>query len=83
MIPPLPVRTRLLGGEGVSTYRTRHAASNLTTVKDVERYVEEQTGERLSASTRNPRVLQTWRELGGLHARAFTEPQNVAGFPRR
>lgn len=79
MISPLPVRTRLVGGEGVATYRKRHAANNLTSVADVERYVEEQTGQRLSASPRHPQVLQTWRELGSLHERAFTEPHVVAG----
>lgn len=79
MIPPLPVRTRLVGGEGLPTYRARHAANNLTTAADVERYVEEQTGQRLSKSPRNPKVLQAWRELGALHERAFTEPQTVAG----
>ncbi len=79
MIAPLPVRTRLIGGEGLPTYRTRHAANNLTTVVDVERYVEEQGGQRLSKSPRHPEVLQSWRELGNLHERAFTEPQTVAG----
>lgn len=79
MIAPLPVRTRLIGGEGLPTYRTRHAANNLTTVADVERYVEEQSGQRLSKSSRHAKVLQAWRELGSLHQRAFTEPQVVSG----
>lgn len=79
MIAPLPVKTRLIGGEGLRTYRGRHARNNLTTVQDVEQYVEEQMGERLSRSPRDPDVLQKWRELGALHLRSFTEPQTVAG----
>lgn len=79
MIAPLPLRTRLIGGEGLPTYRTQLATNNLTTVAYVERYVEEQGRERLSKSPSHPQVFQTWRELGNLHPSAFTEPQTVVG----
>lgn len=79
MIAPLPVRTRVFGGEGLPTYRRRHADNNLSNVPDIERYVEEQTGQRLSRSSRDLTVIGVWRELGALHERTFTEPDVIEG----
>lgn len=77
-LDPLPVPTRLVGGEGVSTYASRHAARNFSKVKDIERSVREQ-GYVLSEARSAPERLALWRQLGSLHERAFTEPQVVAG----
>lgn len=75
---PLPVPTRLVGGEGVSTYASRHATQNFSNVKDIERAVREQ-GYPLSNARSAPERLALWRQLGNLHERAFTEPQVVNG----
>ena len=75
---PLPVPTRLVGGEGVSTYASRHATRNFSNVKDIERAVREQ-GYPLSNARSAPERLALWRQLGNLRERAFTEPQVVSG----
>lgn len=75
---PLPVPTRLVGGEGVSTYASRHATRNFSNVKDIERAVREQ-GYPLSNARSAPERLALWRQLGNLRERAFTEPQVVNG----
>ena len=77
-LDPLPVPTRLVGGEGVSTYASRHATRNFSNVKDIERAVREQ-GYVLSKARSAPERLALWRQLGNLHERAFTEPQTVNG----
>lgn len=75
---PLPVPTRLVGGEGVSTYASRHATRNFSNVKDIERAVREQ-GYPLSNARSATERLALWRQLGKLRQRAFTEPQVVNG----
>lgn len=75
---PLPVPTRLVGGEGVSTYASRHAAHNFSNFKDIERAARER-GYPLSNARSAPGRLALWRRLGDLHERAFTEPQTVNG----
>lgn len=75
---PLPAPTRLVGGEGVSTYASRHATRNFSNVKDIERAVREQ-GYPLSNARSAPERLALWRQLGNLRERAFTEPQTVNG----
>lgn len=75
---PLPVPTRLVGGEGVSTYASRHATRNFSNVKDIERAVREQ-GYPLSNARSAPERLALWRQLGNLQEQAFSEPQVVAG----
>jgi len=77
-LDPLPVPTRLVGGEGVSTYASRHAARNFSKVKDIEDSIREQ-GYVLSKARSAPERLALWRQLGNLHERAFTELQTVNG----
>ncbi|MFC3479405.1 hypothetical protein ACFOLD_02095 [Kocuria carniphila] len=74
----LPVPTRLVGGEGVSTYASRHAMRNFSNVKDIEGAVREQ-GYPLSNARSAPERLALWRQLGNLRDLAFTEPQVVTG----
>lgn len=58
-LDPLPVPTRLVGGEGVSTYASRHAARNFSEVQDIERSVREQ-GYVLSKARSAPERLALW-----------------------
>lgn len=68
----------MVGGEGVSTYASRHATRNFSNVKDIEDCVREQ-GYVLSKARSAPERLALWRQLGNLHEQAFSEPQVVAG----
>lgn len=75
---PLPVPTRLYGGEDVDTYARRAAERNGTQ----ERWIGNalwSDGVVVSLSRRHPTRLQAWRELGDLHPSAFTTPDTVAG----
>ncbi|BAS18605.1 hypothetical protein AHiyo8_pI69090 (plasmid) [Arthrobacter sp. Hiyo8] len=40
-IQPLPVPTRIFGGEGLISYASRHAARNGTTAEEIERALYE------------------------------------------
>jgi hypothetical protein len=40
-IQPLPVATRIFGGEGLISYASRHAARNGTIVEEIERALDE------------------------------------------
>lgn len=75
---PLPVPTRVVEGEGVSTYAQRHSENNFTTVKDVEDAVREQ-GYPLGRAKHSPIRRALWRDLGALRDAAFEEPHSVAG----
>lgn len=75
---PLPVRTRLYGGEDVDSYARRAAERNGTQ----ERWIGNalwSDGVVVSLSRRHPARLQAWRELGDLHPSAFATPDTVAG----
>ncbi|WP_427019129.1 hypothetical protein ACQCSX_21380 (plasmid) [Pseudarthrobacter sp. P1] len=78
-IQPLPVPTRIFGGEGLISYASRHAARNGTSVEEIERALS-QTGAMPKTSHRHTRErLQAWRDLGALHHTAFTTPPEIAG----
>ncbi|MFX4270733.1 hypothetical protein ACQBAR_08965 [Propionibacteriaceae bacterium Y1685] len=70
--------TRLVGGEAVASYSQRHASRNFSTAKEIEKAAEEQGFSVPGTKSASERVT-LWRDLGGLHERAFTEPQIVAG----
>lgn len=78
-IEPLPIPTRLAGGEVVDSYAGRHARNNGLPADEIERGLREAGKFPGSKSKRHPQRLAAWRALGGLHPRAFTEPQVVAG----
>ena len=78
MFDPLPVPTRVLTGESVTSYAQRHAANNFTTPHDVERAAREH-GFALSTSPQAEERKVLWRQLGALHANAFTTPVAVHG----
>lgn len=75
---PLPVPTRLVGGEAVASYAQRHASRNFSTAKEIEKAAQEQGFSVPGAKAASERAI-LWRDLGGLHERAFTESQVVAG----
>jgi len=52
--------------------------NNGTSVKDIDAILRRQ-GAVASRSPRDPERAKAWRALGGLHERAFTEPQVVSG----
>lgn len=75
---PLPIRVRAFDGETVTSYARRLAARNGLTVSDIDRWLH---GRELltSASARHPDRLEAYRQLGGLHASAFTTPAQLDG----
>lgn len=75
---PLPVPTRVYGGEDVDTYARRAAARNGTEERWIGNALRSD-GIVTSLSSRHPDRLQAWRELGALHPCAFTTPQILAG----
>jgi len=78
-IQPLPVPTKIFGGEGLISYASRHAARNGTSVEEIERALS-QTGAMAKTRHRHtPERLQAWRDLGALHHTAFTTPPEIAG----
>lgn len=76
MFDPLPAPTRALAGESVASYAQRHAANNFTTPRDVEHSAREH-GFRLGTSLQSEERKALWRQLGALHASAFTAPTAV------
>lgn len=78
-IEPLPIPTRLLGGEVVNSYAGRHARNNGLRADEIEQALRETDQFPRSKGKRHPERLAAWRALGGLHERAFTEPQAVHG----
>lgn len=79
MIEPLPIPTRLIGGEAVDSYATSHAGRNRFRAEDLERTLRAQGQFPKSKARSHPGRKAVWRALGGLHERAFTEPQTVGG----
>lgn len=78
MIPaPLPVPTRIYGGEGVSSYARRASERNHTDVQHVEAALRER-GLMVSNGRSAPERLAAWRHLGHLHESAFTTPKFIA-----
>jgi hypothetical protein len=78
---PLPVPTRVYGGEGVTSYSHRHAARNHSRSSEIEIGVRE-GGFRLGRSRKgdaSPERLDIWRQLGDLHPSAFTTPARING----
>lgn len=71
ILGPLPVPTRLTHGEGIENYAARHAQRNGTSVEQIENALREAGIMPRSRARRHPGRLQAWRELGGLHERAF------------
>lgn len=76
---PLPIPTRLVGGEAVNSYSGRHARNNGLDRQDVEAALRQAGKFPKSRSKNHPDRIAVWRALGNLHPRAFTEPQVVAG----
>lgn len=77
-LQPLPVPTRVYGGEGIGTYSRRHAERNHTTVEEVEKGLRER-GVLVSKAKLAPERLEAWRQLGNLHTSAFTLPKQIDG----
>jgi hypothetical protein len=80
---PLPVSTRVYGGEGVTSYSHRHAARNLSQIRDVEAGVR-QRGIGLGKAREghaSPERMDVWRQLGGLHPSSFKTPTRIDGDP--
>ncbi|MCQ9166156.1 hypothetical protein [Arthrobacter sp. STN4] len=78
-IQPLPVPTRIFGGEGLISYASRHAVRNGTTVQEIERSLSEAGAFPKPSHRRTPERLQAWRSLGDLHERAFATPAVIDG----
>lgn len=78
-IQPLPVPTRVFGGEGLISYANRHAARNGSSVEEIERALSQAGAMPRSSRRHTPERLQAWRELGALHRRAFTTPPMLDG----
>lgn len=78
-IQPLPVPTRIFGGEGLISYASRHAARNGTTVEKIERSLSEAGAFPKPSHRRTPERLQVWRSLGTLHESAFATPAVIDG----
>lgn len=76
---PLPVPTRIFGGEGLISYANRHAARNGTTIEEIERSLHEAGAIPKPNHRRTPERLQAWRTLGSLHESAFTTPAVLNG----
>lgn len=77
-LEPLPFRTRLVNGEGITSWAPRHALNNGSTVKDIDAILRRQ-GAFTSQSPNDSGRVSAWRRIGGLHERAFSEPKTVAG----
>lgn len=81
ILGPLPVPTRLTHGEDIQNYATRHAQRNGTSVEQIENALREAGIMPKSRARRHPGRLQAWRELGGLHHRAFDPRLTIGGHP--
>ena len=82
-LQPLPVPTRLYGGEGVVSYSYRHAARNYSHAGEIETGVRER-GIRLGKRRKGqstPERMDVWRQLSNLHPSAFTTPTKINGDP--
>lgn len=77
-LPPLPVPTRVYGGESVNSYADRAASRNGTHARWIDKMLWE-TGIARTLSPHHPARLQVWRDLGGLHESAFTTPDTING----
>lgn len=78
-IQPLPVPTKIYGGEGLISYATRHAARNGASVEEIERALTHSGAIRMPRRRQSPEREQAWRELGALHHSAFSTPQEFHG----
>lgn len=78
-VRPLPVPTRIFGGEGLISYATRHATRNGTSVEDIERALTHSGAIRMPRRRQSPEREQAWRELGALHHSAFRTPARFRG----
>ncbi|WAH96987.1 hypothetical protein [Arthrobacter sp. MMS18-M83] len=78
-IQPLPVPTRIFGGEGLISYAFRRAARNGTPVEEIERVLYEVGAIPKPSHRRTPERLQAWRSLGSLHESAFATPAVIDG----
>ncbi|MET3143957.1 UNVERIFIED_ORG: hypothetical protein ABIB13_003694 [Arthrobacter sp. UYEF2] len=81
ILRPLPVPTRLTHGEGIENYATRHAQRNGTSVEQIENALRETGIMPKSRARRHPGRLQAWKQLGGLHDRAFDSELSIGGHP--
>jgi hypothetical protein len=79
-LQPLPVPTRVYGGEGVVSYSQRHAARNYSQAGEIETGLRER-GFRLRRAHSAAERVDVWRQLGNLHPRAFTAPTKINGDP--
>ncbi|QOT15326.1 hypothetical protein [Paenarthrobacter sp. YJN-5] len=80
-LSPLPVPTRLTHGEGIDNYASRHAQRNGTSVEQIENALREAGILPRSRSRRHPERVQAWKQLGGLHGRAFDQRSMLHGHP--
>ena len=80
MLQPLPVPTRVYGGEGVVSYSHRHAARNHSPTGEIETGLRER-GIRLRRAHSAAERVDVWRQLGDLHPSAFTVPTKINGDP--
>lgn len=78
-IRPLPVPTKIFGGEGLISYASRHAARNGTTIEEVERTLVQAGAMPKTSHRHTPERLQAWRDLGALHENAFSTPPTADG----
>lgn len=74
----LPVPLRRFHGENVLSFSRRAAEANGTTSAAIERTARSD-GYSLPAGRVTEQRRELWRQLGGLHAAAFTEPETVGG----
>lgn len=78
-IQPLPVPTKIYGGEGLISYATRHATRNGTSVEEIERAFTHSGAILMPRRRQSPEREQAWRELGALHHSVFSTPQEFHG----
>jgi hypothetical protein len=79
-LQPLPVPTRVYGGEGVVSYSHRHAARNHSQPGEIETGLRER-GIRLRRAHSAVERVDVWRQLGNLDPSAFTAPTKINGDP--
>jgi hypothetical protein len=79
-LQPLPVPTRVYGGEGVVSYSHRHAARNHSQPGEIETGLRER-GIRLRKAHSAAERVDVWRQLGNLYQSAFTAPTKMNGDP--
>jgi hypothetical protein len=79
-LQPLPIPTRVYGGEGVASYSHRHAARNHSQPGEIETGLRER-GIRVRRAHSAAERVDAWRQLGNLHPSAFTAPTRINGDP--